>query len=291
MYNTISKTFSDELASAYKPLDQETELKLIIQAQKGSTSARNKLVNSQLFQIKNTAIMYAKMNSNNEVGDLIAYGIMGYTNQNGKTEGGLYKAIDTFDITLGTRLITWAGQFIRNAIRDASMKNQLVPNTAQKSKAHKSEDLTEKYQEEADLYGMTLEKYVDYKNMRGENIDLREDSHGVLHVYARAEKFTGVSFDAPVGSDESTRTLEDVMPDENVDIDGHIHRADIMAMVNELPEHEREAICAIYGINCDGQSARKVALEIGVSHETVNNRHKAGMAKLQRMARKRFQEG
>ena len=224
---TIDRTFNAELDKAYKPLTHEVETALICKAQQGSKSARNALINSQLRKLGEIARSYAVKNSSNTVAGLMSIGIVGHNNAN-----GLDRAIQQFDISRGTRFITFALQFMMNAIRDYSLDNKLVRIPRNKSKSRPNDpELIEQYTHEAECYNMTLDDYIKYKAHKGEPITLR----------APAYKYNTSSLDSPIGEDDKTK-LGDVLADNGVDMDQHIILRELKNALNTLSPDERRLI-------------------------------------------------
>lgn len=86
----------------YKPLAHDEVINLITEAQNGSQTARNKVINANLRLVWSIAASYGTMM---EFSDMF---------QNGTI--GLCLAVDTFDVSRGTMFSTWALEQVRKYI-------------------------------------------------------------------------------------------------------------------------------------------------------------------------------
>ncbi len=85
------------------PLDSEEETLCFIKAREGDTEARKKLIEHNLRLVAHVIKKYASSGTNTD--DLMSLGTI-----------GLIKAIDSFDITNGTRFATYASKCLQNEI-------------------------------------------------------------------------------------------------------------------------------------------------------------------------------
>lgn len=85
------------------PLTPEEEKECFIQARHGDAAARDKLIEHNLRLVAHIVKKYYTASRNQE--DLISVGTI-----------GLIKAIDSFDITNGTKFATYAGKCLQNEI-------------------------------------------------------------------------------------------------------------------------------------------------------------------------------
>lgn len=230
---SLNTLFSTELNRAYKPLTQEEEIIFIVHAQNGCIKSRNMIINSQLRKLAEIARSYMRKNSRCDVSELLSVGISGYQGKN-----GLDQAIMEFDITKGTRFITFAYPFIVNPIRDYSLDNRTIRVPRNHSKSNpRCPILVEKYTYEADLMNMTLDEYIEYRNSKcdGEPITLR----------SRAVVVNTPSLDTPLDGRNDT-TLEDMIADEMVDMDFAIVQKEINDTLKTLTTEEQKMIEEYY---------------------------------------------
>lgn len=219
--------FSTEIDRAYKPLTKAEEIDMVYKAQQGSTFARNALVNSQLRKLIEISRGYLVTNSNNDLSELVSVGVAGYQGKN-----GLDNAIKVFDPTRGVRLITYAYQFMKNAIRDYSVDNRMIHIPRNKSKSSPNDPaLIKKYTMYAETRGMTLNQYIEHRQKYGETISLRR----------KAYQTNLIGFDTPINSN-SDMNIGDTISDTEIDMDAPFEKRDINKMLSSLTSEEREFI-------------------------------------------------
>lgn len=112
-----SKTFrTEEIASymkdcnRYKVLSDEEVVKLATDAQNGNRKAFDKLVGGNLKLVISIAKLYQGLGL--ELADLIAEGNI-----------GLINAVNTFDVSRGTKIGSWIAYYVRKAIVDGLNDN------------------------------------------------------------------------------------------------------------------------------------------------------------------------
>ena len=127
----LDSILSAQIAKAYKPVDNATEIDLLLKAKSGDYNAQNDLVNSQLKTIFSIARGYVSYN--NPLTDLVSQGTI-----------GLIKAIHKFDFEkAGTmRFQAYALWWIRAEITYLVYDNQplTVPRNKSKGKASVKDD-------------------------------------------------------------------------------------------------------------------------------------------------------
>lgn len=274
MSKYLTETYQKSIRKAYNPIDKNTERVLVIRAQNGCMKSQNKLVEAQLYQIINIANKYINTNPNNDIHDLIGTAVAGSPNKNGEFCNGYIRAIQTFDVTRGDRLITWAKNFIRNAIRDYSMDNDLVRGSRQtgKSRANDETHMSD-LEYEANMRNMTVTEYVRHMKDRGYDIDVR----------AKAKKHHAISFDTPIQEDSTQTTLLDITADANACTDSGLVRTDIKRMLEILDKDELELISCFYGIDRDKMTLDEIGQDKGgISRQAVSKNLEKVMTKLQR---------
>lgn len=85
------------------PLKPKEEAECFLKMKQGDMAARSRLIEHNLRLVAHIVKKYYTQNQNQD--DLISIGTI-----------GLIKAIDTFDISDGTRFATYAGKCLQNAI-------------------------------------------------------------------------------------------------------------------------------------------------------------------------------
>jgi RNA polymerase sigma factor (sigma-70 family) len=253
MSTFITEVFNKEITKAYKPLTKEVELDMIYNAQQGSTFARNALVNSQLRKLIEIAKKYLVTNKNNDLSELVAVGIAGYKGKN-----GLNNAIKVFDPTRGVRLITYAYQFMQNAIRDYSVDNHMIHIPRNKSKSVPNDPaLIEKYTIYAEARGMTLDQYIEHRLQYGETISLRRQAY----------QTNLIGFDTPITSDGGM-TIGDTISDDTINMDSVFEKEDINNMLASLTNDERDFIIDHF---YNDMTMQEMGDARGISRQAVSN--------------------
>ena len=115
MLGTLLYSLQLNTGSFPRPLSEEEERNYLQQAKEGSLEARNILVERNLRLVAHIMKKYYTQISDQE--DLISIGTI-----------GLIKGIETFDMTKGNRLATYAARCVENAI--------LTPTTLRASALH-----------------------------------------------------------------------------------------------------------------------------------------------------------
>lgn len=270
MSTFISEVFNKEITKAYKPLTKEVELDMIYKAQAGSMTARNALINSQLRKLVEVARSYVARNNSSDVSELMSIGIDGYQDKN-----GLIEAIETFDPSRGTRFITYAYQYIVNAIRDYSLDNRLIRVPRNKAKSRPNDpELVEYYTHIAECREMTLDEYIKHQAKHGEIISLR----------ARAQHANTSSLDTPLNSSgvrDGANTLSDILPDKSVDMDMPLIMAELDLALSTLSSEERRFLHDHF---TSGMTMQEIGDERNISRQAVSTR----IDKILTKARKRY---
>ena len=115
MLGTLLYSLQLNTGSFPRPLSEEEERNYLQQAKEGSLEARNILVERNLRLVAHIMKKYYTQISDQE--DLISIGTI-----------GLIKGIETFDMTKGNRLATYAARCVENAI--------LTPTTLRAERLH-----------------------------------------------------------------------------------------------------------------------------------------------------------
>ena len=115
MLGTLLYSLQLNTGSFPRPLSEEEERKYLQQAKEGNLEARNILIERNLRLVAHIMKKYYTQASDQE--DLISIGTI-----------GLIKGIETFDVSKGARLATYAARCVENAI--------LTPTTLRVSTLH-----------------------------------------------------------------------------------------------------------------------------------------------------------
>lgn len=114
-YTRTVRAYYDDLSRRCRPVSRKEEERLFQQLRKGDESARNKILESNLRFVFDMARKYSGRGV--EISELISEGNM-----------GLIKAIDRFDPDKGTKFISYAVWWIRQAMSEVVRKNGVISN-------------------------------------------------------------------------------------------------------------------------------------------------------------------
>lgn len=272
---TISKTITnrEDIAlncylkdiSRYPVLSLEEEVELAARARGGDESAKDRLVKCNLRFVVTVSKQYQGMGVS--LMDLVAEGNI-----------GLLKAVDRFDETRGFRFVSYAVNWIRQAIFNAISSQSRVVRLPVNKVAEIQKIKKASFALEQQLGRVpTLEELSDNTGIPEYKINELQwlNSHSM-------------SLDASVGPDSDT-CLGDFIAVENYErTDGALLReslaTDLRLVLDKLPEVESLVLRLLYGF--DG--ARELTLDevgetIGVSRERVRQISVNAMRKLRKM--------
>jgi RNA polymerase primary sigma factor len=111
-FTSTVRVYYDDLKK-YKPLTKAKEKRLLKQSKRGSTKAKNELLEANLKFVFDVAKHYTGRGLS--ISELISEGNM-----------GLLKAIDKFDESKDVKFISYAVWWIRQAMSDAIKKNKAI---------------------------------------------------------------------------------------------------------------------------------------------------------------------
>lgn len=111
-FNRTVRTYYSDL-KRFKPIGRTRERRLLRLAKKGSTKAKNELIESNLRFVFDLAKKYARKGV--PITELISEGNV-----------GLFRAIDKFDEEKDVKFITYAVWWIRQAMTECIRKNKLM---------------------------------------------------------------------------------------------------------------------------------------------------------------------
>lgn len=119
MLGTLLYSLQLNTGSFPRPLSEEEERKYLQQAKEGNLEARNILIERNLRLVAHIMKKYYTQASDQE--DLISIGTI-----------GLIKGIETFDVSKGARLATYAARCVENAILSpATLRANRLPPKAE----------------------------------------------------------------------------------------------------------------------------------------------------------------
>ena len=236
-----------------KPLCREEEQTLFRLCEQGNSSARSRLIQSNMRFVLKVALQYKGCPI--PLPDLVNEGSM-----------GLIRAIESFDYSRGLKFISyavwWIKAYITRAINESGNIIRLPANQH-----------------------LRVRKALKAKN-RGEEI-----SEDIRELIQLGEK--GISFDQPLGTDSKTsysEILEDhstVSPESSTEV----VRIEGMAreLIDNLPTREAQVIQGLYGINYESpQTLREVGESLNISHERVRQLRDQALRRIRKTNSKEF---
>jgi RNA polymerase primary sigma factor len=250
-------------ASQYPLLTPDEVVALAKRIETGDREARERMINSNLRLVISIARKYHGYGEMSLL-DLIQEGTL-----------GLIRAVEKFDWRKGFRFSTYATLWIRQAIGrgvDERGRTIRVPiSVAQRERRIGAAEralvtrlgrapTTEEVAEEADLTPAEIEALSDV-----------------------ARKVT--SLERPVGDDSDTELgallpAQDPLPEEQLEVS--LREQAVRAVIEELPEPERDVIRLRYGLDGDGEplSMRAVAERLGLGQSAVRGLERRALADL-----------
>ena len=265
----VDQFFRD--ARRFPVLSQEEEHKLLVIAKTGkgeeANAARNRLIEcNQLF----VASIAKKMNTNGNFLDLIEEGII-----------GLMLAIDSYDLSTGNRLISYAAHWIRKRMTDYNIKYSKIvrPNNA---------NLIFTYARKArNAFFLEHERYPSLEELK----DVINETYNTKVSYASdLEPFVVKMILNERERDNMTNPSGGFMDEydsktatNNVDADSDANdNAEVVKrMLSTLDDRQREIIQRMYGIGTDiEETADTIALRMGISVNRVKRMAKDAIAEM-----------
>jgi len=262
-----TRSFRDFLAEArnYPMLNADEEAALCYRAKAGDIDARNKLVTSNLLFVVRVAKEYANYDLPFE--DLVSAGIM-----------GLLHSAEIFDPSVGVRFLSYSVHTIRTyitkALSDYSRTVRLPLNVISRlSKIRKA----------ADRFIIENGRYPSDEELAAEVGLLPEEVSADTLMDSRS-----FSISAPLTSDESDTTFEDVMSSTASTDDALMTESlsiDLDRSLKTLGERDAAIMRDLFGISGERLTVDEVAGKWGLSRERVRQIQRDSLAYLRHHCR------
>ncbi|TSC61957.1 MAG: RNA polymerase primary sigma factor [Parcubacteria group bacterium Gr01-1014_106] len=238
-----------------KLLNADEEKTLARRIRTGDDAARQELIESNLRLVVHIAKRYARRDDPELFMDLIQEGNM-----------GLFRAVDRFDPTMGTRFSTYATHWIRQAIQRALTKSRTI-----RIPEHVLEALARMRKARYRLY-QELGRQPTTAELAAE-IGISEQE--LLRLEDAAQET--VSLEKPIrsGDEGEEAELGTVIADLETpepDMVAHqgIVKRHVRDIVEELPPRDRRIVALRFGLgNGTPKTLAEVAKEFGISRERV----------------------
>ena len=249
----------------YRPLTKREEKELCAKIRDGDEEAFNRLITSNLKFVVKIAKQYRKYNSN--FADLIAEGNL-----------GLMKAARNFDETKGTKFISYAVWWIRQAIL-VFLYNDMRSIRIPVNQIVKYRTIIECIDNFEKTYGRPP-SVVEISNLI--NMEIIE-INTLINYFHKIE-----SLDAELQSDFES-TLLDLIPNTNIErTDASMLQEslviDINRLLNKLLPREREVLINLYGLNGqESLSLHSTAEKMNYSSERVRQIREEALRKIRKL--------
>jgi len=248
----------------------EQEIELAKRIQKGDESAREEMIKANLRLVVKIARDYAGLGL--PLLDLINEGNI-----------GLMKGVERFDPAKGAKLSTyaawWIKQAIKRALADQSKTIRLPVHVVEKvahirkaeMKLHEEFDREPTDEELAEAVGLTPDRVREYR---------------------QASRST-VSLDAPLGDDEDSNHVAEVVPDANAAAPfEHLSKETDTALMNELfatlPEREKKILSMRFGLGDDNpRTLEEIGEHFGLTRERIRQVQNEALMNLRKKMAKR----
>jgi RNA polymerase primary sigma factor len=251
-----------EQAQAHRLLTRQEEIELSERIKASDETARTKLILCNLRLVLKIALAYRRANV--PLVDLLQEGI-----------GGLMQAVEHFDEQRGFKFSTYAVHWIRQAIsryidrtaRTIRLPSYIIADMSQQNRAA--------YELEQQLERPpTGEELAEYLEKNGSDVRL---------IATLPEE--PVPLGTPVGGDDSTTTLSDVVEDASNEthrrLDDWMKREEVNRLLDTLTPRERQIISMRFGLSGgEEQTLRAIATKFGVTKERVRQIEAQAMKKL-----------
>ena len=232
MYNSSLESYFKS-ASKYDLLTKEEEVELAKRIENGDVRAREKMINSNLRLAVSIANKYSK------------YGNVSYEDLIQESNIGLIKAVEKFDWRRGYKFSTYACWWIKQAVtRYLTANNSLLKIPSHTvANSRKVWNVIKEYEEE---FGVepTVEEISE---IMGISVDQVKNS-----MTAVKAKYVQ-SIDKPVGGDDSSRTLAEILPDTGMSVeeryDNNIIKDVIVEALASLSKREEMVLRLRFGIS------------------------------------------
>lgn len=251
-----------EQAQAHRLLTRQEEIELSQRIKAGDETARTKLILCNLRLVLKIALAYRRANV--PLVDLLQEGI-----------GGLMQAVEHFDERRGFKFSTYAVHWIRQAVsryidrtaRTIRLPSYIIADMSQQNRA-----------------SYELERRLERAPTAEELAEHMQRPHGDISLIEMLPE-EPVPLGTPVGGDDSTTTLSDVV--EDVDNETHRHldewmrREEVNRLLDTLTPRERQIIALRFGLTGgEEQTLRAIATRFGVTKERVRQIEAQAMKKL-----------
>jgi len=251
--------------SREKLLTPEEEIKLAARIKRGDKKARQRMIEANLRLVVKIAAEYSEYGL--PLLDLISEGNI-----------GLMKAVERFDPKKGGKLSTYAGWWIRQAVRRA-LANQ---SRTIRVPVHQADKLT-RMRRVADQLTAELGREASDEEI-AEEVGLTPQKIAAL----RSSSIRPASLDARIGLENGDTGLGDLIADENAEdpaaqLKDKDMREGIGALLKSLTPRERDIMRMRYGLGGRPEKTlEEIGAKLGVTRERIRQIQLCALGKLRR---------
>lgn len=236
----------------------QAEKILAERAKNGDEEAKNTLIQSNLRFVVTCAKQY--VNQGVPLVDLISAG-----------NKGLVLALNNYCPEKGYRFLTFAIWYIRREILKEIYNNgrmirypiTFISNITKVKKAY--------------------DKFIkdnDREPSEEELIELADISQKQYNALTLDKSYCQ-SIDTTLTEDSKT-TLQEIIPDNSIDLDKNLITNEILQCINTLPAREMKIIKEYFGIGCPSRKVQEIAEDLRIGPERVRQLRKSGLKKLEK---------
>jgi RNA polymerase primary sigma factor len=250
-------------------LTPEEEVRLVARTKRGDRAARERMITANLRLVVKLANDYAHRGL--PLLDLVAEGNI-----------GLMKAVERFDPSKGGKLSTYAGWWIKQAIKRALANQSRMIRVP----VHQTEK-TVMLRRLAERMTIELGRDPTDEELAGEV--------GLSLAQIAALKSSGIqpgSLEAPVGRDGGDTVCGDMISDENAEdplrhLEAKDMRANLAGLLGVLTPRERAVIKARYGLGgTKMRTLEEIGERFGITRERIRQVQTGALQKLRREMRR-----
>jgi len=267
--DTVAMYMADVRSRKAKLLTAEEERELARRVAQGDELAKQRFIEANMLLVISEAKKFRERakSTSLSLSDLISDGNI-----------GLVKAVERFDPNEGTRFSTYAVWWIRQAIRKSIMsvgRHIRLP-------AHMHEMLTRYRRTEAILTDR-LERAPERHEVIGAMDVTAEQADMIRKALTRIESAdsVGESHNSDEGGMARSLAGDSPMPEEQAAQSEM--RAKLGPVMNKLSAREREIVCRYFGIECEAQTFKDIAADLGMTRDQVRQFHSRALARLSTM--------
>lgn len=268
--NTDFMNMIKEIKAGYPLLSKEEELTLLVAYKETKDkNALDTLLLSNVGFILQIASQFPVDGKVYDIEDLFTEGVC-----------GLKTAIEKYDIMSDNRLLTYAGYWIKQAIRRYIETHDRIISIP----VHITFELSQLKQEQANRISQGLDGKMDINDIVKFLGCTKDRAYYLLKVY----EATPMSLNAVVGDEDDTELIDLVASENSVQPEEECEKNETISLVHNalrklLNPREQEIIIRRMGLNGrKSETLAKIAEDLGITRERVRQLEEKALAKLRK---------